>query len=135
MQLSAATGHSLGEIAAAFTAGYISSAEAIIAAYCRGYVVGKHTMDGAMMTAGMSREAAEEAIAVASVSGKMRVACANSPESVTISGDVPAIDILLEALKPRAFSGCITIIDLKKYLKSSLECQNIAQQVFASGPT
>lgn len=60
-------------------------------------------MDGAMMAAGMSREAAEEAIAVAGVSGKIRVARVNSPESVTISGDAPATDILLGALKPQGF--------------------------------
>lgn len=76
----------------AFAAGYISSAEAITAAYYRGYVVGKHTTDGAMMAAGMSREAVEEAIAAVGVSGKIRVACVNSPESVTISGDAPAVD-------------------------------------------
>lgn len=70
MQPSTVTGHSSGDIAAAFAAGYISSAEAIIAAYYQGYVVGKHIMDGAMMAAGMSREAAEEAIVVAGVSGK-----------------------------------------------------------------
>jgi hypothetical protein len=57
----------MGEIAAVFAAGYISSAEAITAAYYRGYVVGKHTMDAVMMAAGMSHEAAEEAIAVAGV--------------------------------------------------------------------
>jgi acyl transferase domain-containing protein len=87
VQPSAVTGHSSGEIAAVFAAGYISFAEAITAAYYRGYVVGKHTMDGAMK------------LLLLLVSGKIRVACVKSPESVTISGDAPAIGILLEALK------------------------------------
>ena len=70
VQPSAVIGHLSGEIAVAFAAGYVSSAEAITAAYYRGYVVGKHTMDGAIMAAGMSREAAEETVIAAGVSVK-----------------------------------------------------------------
>ncbi|RYP33985.1 hypothetical protein DL767_004506 [Monosporascus sp. MG133] len=93
---SAVLGHSSGEIAAAFAAGFISSAEAICIAYYRGYVVGREDISsGAMMAVGLSREAAAEAISTNGHAGKVTIACINSPENVTISGDVSSIDDLL----------------------------------------
>ncbi|RYO93374.1 hypothetical protein DL762_001073 [Monosporascus cannonballus] len=93
---SAVLGHSSGEIAAAFAAGFISSAEAICIAYYRGYVVGREGISsGAMMAVGLSQEAAAEAILTHGHAGKVTIACINSPENVTISGDVSSIDNLL----------------------------------------
>ncbi|KAH8657723.1 polyketide synthase [Xylariales sp. PMI_506] len=91
----AVVGHSSGEIAAAFAAGHISLAEAIVAAYYRGYVVSNQRMNGAMMAAGMSAAQADKEIAAAGLQGKAVVACINSPESVTISGDEDAVQTLL----------------------------------------
>lgn len=98
---SAVIGHSSGEISAAFAAGYISAAQAIATAYYRGYVVSLNQMDGAMMAAGMSQEEAVKAINDSNLSQNIRVACVNSPESVTISGDASAIGNLLETLQAR----------------------------------
>ncbi|RYP08079.1 hypothetical protein DL764_002119 [Monosporascus ibericus] len=93
---SAVLGHSSGEIAAAFAAGFISSAEAIGIAYYRGCVVGREDISsGAMMAVGLSQEAAAEAISNHGQAGKVTIACINSPENVTISGDVSSIDDLL----------------------------------------
>lgn len=90
-------GHSSGEIAAAYAAGLITAAEAISIAYYRGYVIEKLTdsSSGAMLATALSKAAAEEAMTRLSLAG-IRVACVNSPESVTISGDAPAIDSLYE---------------------------------------
>ena len=99
IQCSAVAGHSSGEIGAAFAAGMLSSAEAITTAYYRGYVVGKHESDGAMMAAGLDRESAQVEIMKASLDRQIRVACVNSPESVTISGDASAIDTMLSILQ------------------------------------
>ena len=96
---SAVLGHSSGEIAATYAAGHISAAEAITAAYYRGYVVGKNTLEGAMMAAGLSAIAATAEIEKAGLGKNIRVACINSPESVTISGDSTAIDTLLKILQ------------------------------------
>lgn len=98
---SATLGHSSGEIAAAFAAGYISAAAAITIAYYRGFVVGNHVSDGAMMAAGLSDDQARSEILDAGYEGKVNVACINSPESVTISGDSPEIDALLDTFKTR----------------------------------
>ena len=95
----AVMGHSSGEIAAAFAAGLITSAEAITSAYYRGFVVGKHEMDGAMMAAGISLKTANAEIIKADLQESIKVACVNSPESVTISGDASAIDVMLSELQ------------------------------------
>ena len=99
---SATLGHSSGEIAACFASGYLSAAEAIVVAYYRGYVVGKHQSNGAMMAAGLSKDSAMEEITQAGLQGAIQVACVNSPESVTISGDESAIDVLLGTLQGRS---------------------------------
>ncbi|KAK3936136.1 hypothetical protein QBC46DRAFT_296752 [Diplogelasinospora grovesii] len=91
-------GHSSGEIAAAFAAGHISAAEAIVIAYYRGYLVSEVHQDGAMMAVGLSESAASDAISQNGQDGQLRVACVNSPEGVTISGDNGAIDQLLQVL-------------------------------------
>ncbi|KAI0006809.1 hypothetical protein F4779DRAFT_595040 [Xylariaceae sp. FL0662B] len=94
----AVLGHSSGEIAAAYAAGYITADQAIIIAYYRGYTVTRSSMVGAMMAAGLGPEAAKAKIAEYGLSSVIRVACVNSPESVTISGDADGIDQLMGEL-------------------------------------
>ncbi|KAI1433783.1 ketoacyl-synt-domain-containing protein [Xylaria sp. CBS 124048] len=91
-------GHSSGEIAAAFATGRITAEEAIIIAYYRGYTVTGSTnvKIGSMMAAGLGRSEAESEINALGLDSKIRVACVNSPESVTISGDVDGIEKLKE---------------------------------------
>ncbi|KAH6657141.1 BcBOA9 protein [Truncatella angustata] len=78
----ACVGHSSGEIAAAYAAGAITEEQAILAAYFRGVAVDKLTQQGTMLAVGLGAEEAapylEEGI---------RIACYNSPQSVTLSGD------------------------------------------------
>ena len=92
-------GHSSGEIAAAFAAGILTSAQAIMIAYYRGYVVSKLPSAGAMIVVGLDRDSAELRIEEAGLRSRITVACINSPESVTISGETPAIDSLLDHLQ------------------------------------
>ncbi|KAK8102456.1 hypothetical protein PG984_015602 [Apiospora sp. TS-2023a] len=88
----AVVGHSSGEMAAAFASGKITAAEAIVAAYYRGYVVADQKgPKGMMMATGLSAARAGEEIAAAELEGRLVVACINSPENVTISGDEDAI--------------------------------------------
>ena len=96
----ATVGHSSGEIAAAFAAGHLSSAEAIAIAYYRGYCVSKATRDdGAMMAVGLSEEDTSKTISDAGLNGQVRVACVNSPGAVTVSGDTPAVETLAKILQ------------------------------------
>ncbi|KAE8383479.1 hybrid PKS-NRPS [Aspergillus bertholletiae] len=91
-------GHSSGEIAAVYAAGIISAHDAIRIAYYRGFhaklAKGPAGQGGAMLAAGMSHESAAELCAMPEYTGRVRVAAANAPNSVTLSGDADAIDQL-----------------------------------------
>ena len=99
----AVIGHSSGEIAAAYASGRLTSTQATIVAYYRGYVVGKseNKVPGAMMAASLSKEQADVEIDQLGLRGSVLVACVNSGESVTISGDATGIDALWQTLNHR----------------------------------
>ena len=99
----AITGHSSGEIAGAYCLGALSKEDALKAAYYRGLLSSQMktispSVHGSMMAVGASESEAEDWIARIT-SGDVVVACVNSPSSVTISGDTPAIDELEALLK------------------------------------
>ena len=100
---SAITGHSSGEIAGAYCLGALSKEDALKAAYYRGLLSSQMktispSVHGSMMAVGASESEAEDWIARVT-SGDLVVACVNSPSSVTISGDVSAINELEAMLK------------------------------------
>lgn len=90
-------GHSSGEIAAAYAAGYLSARDAIVIAYYRGLHCKKASspkgpeVKGAMLAAGTSVEDARELCEDDEFSGRIGIAAVNSSSSVTISGDEDAI--------------------------------------------
>ncbi|CAG8889072.1 unnamed protein product [Penicillium nalgiovense] len=96
------TGHSSGEIAAAYATGALSMYDAMTVAYYRGVVASQLLHDqpkrGAMMAVGMSAEEVQPYLDDFQPR-QLVVACINSPSSVTISGDIPAIDALAQRLK------------------------------------
>ncbi|OQE18226.1 hypothetical protein PENSTE_c018G07178, partial [Penicillium steckii] len=96
IQATSVVGHSSGEIAAAYASNFISAAEAITIAYYRGYVIENLTdpYSGAMLATGFTPQEAENKIQSLRLQDNIRVACKNSPQSVTISGDAPAIEQL-----------------------------------------
>ena len=85
----AVVGHSSGEIAAAYAADLITEQEAIVTAYLRGKAVSRNTQEGAMMA--VSADALDLKPDLATGKGPVIVACHNSPESLTLSGDMAAI--------------------------------------------
>jgi acyl transferase domain-containing protein len=87
-------GHSSGEIAAAYAAGYISMEEAIVAAYYRGFVTKNATLKGAMAAVGMGASELDKYM----IKGVV-LACENSPSSSTISGDREKVLEVVEAIK------------------------------------
>ncbi|SCO58404.1 polyketide synthase [Fusarium fujikuroi] len=91
---SAIVGHSSGEIAGAYAAGHISMEEAIVIAYYRGYVTTKQTLRGAMAAVGMGVQGISKYLTDGVV-----VACENSPESSTISGDADRVAQVVAAIK------------------------------------
>ena len=94
-------GHSSGEIGAAYAAGHLTARQAIMAAYCRGLAVSRSQCKGAMLVVGFDQSNAHNTIAELATHDNIVVACINSPESCTLSGDAPAIDKLHDVLQAR----------------------------------
>ncbi|KAK8076614.1 polyketide synthase [Apiospora phragmitis] len=98
----AVTGHSSGEIAAAFAAGLVSFQEAVAVSYFRGQAAARLASQqspdqkGAMLALGVGAEEATKLIAEHG-SGYATVAAVNSFNSVTISGDKPVIEKVFKA--------------------------------------
>ncbi|OAA60067.1 Beta-ketoacyl synthase [Cordyceps fumosorosea ARSEF 2679] len=90
VQVQVVVGHSSGEIAAAYTAGFISAQDAIRIAYYRGRVL-QSARKGAMMAAAMSWEEANELTQLPVLHGRVAIAAHNSSASVTLSGDMDGI--------------------------------------------
>ena len=98
-------GHSSGEIAAAYTAGHISRESAWKIAYFRGLVTTR-LRRSKITNEGMLAVASSEASMISelqkrlngSPSNMLSIACINSPQSVTISGDSSQLDALQERL-------------------------------------
>ncbi|KAL3485020.1 hypothetical protein BJX62DRAFT_243351 [Aspergillus germanicus] len=88
----AVVGHSSGEMAAAYAAGRISAAEAIVTAYFRGRAVARNTKagKGAMLAVGLGVDDVRPYLE--GLEGAVTVAAINSPWSVTLSGDVEGVE-------------------------------------------
>lgn len=98
VSLDAVVGHSSGEIAAAYAAGFLSAADAVRIAYYRGLfgklACGPAGVAGSMLAAGTSVEDATELCELPTMAryGRIVVAAINSSASVTLSGDQKAIE-------------------------------------------
>jgi acyl transferase domain-containing protein/NADPH:quinone reductase-like Zn-dependent oxidoreductase len=103
----AVVGHSSGEIGCAFAAGIIGLEDAMRIAYYRGQCMlslkkkaaGKP--QGTMMAVGASVESIRPLLD-AVTKGYVTVACINSPSSVTLSGDVEAVEELQPILTEKS---------------------------------
>lgn len=99
------TGHSSGEIAAAYAAGALSQESAIAVAYYRGLAGAAIKQKfphrkGSMLAVGMSEQETQKLLSSLR-RGTAVVACINSPSSVTVSGDDSAVLELLEILEEK----------------------------------
>ncbi|KAI1817433.1 polyketide synthase [Poronia punctata] len=101
IQPTSVVGHSSGEIAAAYAAGLLSPAQAILVAYFRGFAVGKLRSKGTMMAASLTADNASALIESKGLEKEVRVACINSPESVTLSGAPHGIELLMTELQTK----------------------------------
>lgn len=84
-------GHSSGELGAAYAAGRLSAPEAIVAAFYRGFTVKHHAPSGAMLAVGLG---ITDVFDYLGTREDAVVACENSPNSVTLSGTLDAIEAL-----------------------------------------
>ena len=97
IRASGVVGHSSGEIAAAYAAGRSTAAEAITVAYFRGQAVSENKQHGAMLAVGLAQEQVYEYLL--GYEEEVKIAAINSPDSITLSGDLNAIERLSTTLK------------------------------------
>jgi malonyl CoA-acyl carrier protein transacylase len=90
----AVIGHSQGEIAAAYVAGILSLADAVRIVVMRSRVLGRLTGRGGMLSVPMPSEWV--ARYVAGHADRLALAAENGPGSLVVSGDVPALEELVE---------------------------------------
>lgn len=105
---SAVVGHSSGEIGAAYAAGIVSFESAMAVAYHRGRLVPVlksrfPELKGSMMAVGATKEEIQPLIDglpshQQENGARVRIACYNSPSSLTISGDADALSELESAI-------------------------------------
>ncbi|KAF9737290.1 hypothetical protein PMIN06_001585 [Paraphaeosphaeria minitans] len=109
----AVAGHSSGEIGAAYAAGIIDFDDAMTVAYHRGRLIPIlkekfPTLDGSMMAVGAGQaDIAPLLERIPSSAGEAKIACINSPSSVTVSGDADAIlelQRIIEEVYPGTFA-------------------------------
>jgi acyl transferase domain-containing protein len=113
---SSVTGHSSGEIAAAYAADILTQEAALAIAFHRGVAVMgikdlPNSRAGAMMAVGLSRDESQEFIDKVN-NAAMNIACINSPRSVTVSGDEAAIDEVLTVLHDRGVFARKLAVDI-----------------------
>ena len=111
---SVTVGHSAGEMGAAYAAGILTFDDAIVAAFYRGLTLSMKVEDsvkvaGSMMAVQMTE--AEATTELAQYEGQIVIAAVNSPTSLTLSGDKPAIMELCETLKKRNVFARVLQID------------------------
>ncbi|KAB8234043.1 polyketide synthase module [Aspergillus alliaceus] len=106
-------GHSSGEIAASYAAGYLNAAEAMIIAYHRGLAAREgQPNDSAplgMLAVGLG---ADKALPYISKLEDVQIACYNSPTSVTLSGVASALEQLKVTLSKDGIFARMLQVDL-----------------------
>ncbi|KAI1296127.1 hypothetical protein F5Y03DRAFT_398957 [Xylaria venustula] len=124
VDFAAVVGHSSGEIAAAYAAGYLDASSAIRIAYYRGFhsplAQGSDGKRGKMMAVGMGLEAA---LAFCSQMGtNLKVAASNSPASCTLAGDAELIDAAKELLDQDKVFARVLAVDTAYHSHHMLPC-------------
>jgi len=92
----AVTGHSVGEVAAAWAAGILSLDGAVRVIYQRSHAQAKTAGAGRMAAASMSEEKVHQLLEDRGLLAEVSIAGVNSPNAVTLSGSLPALEALNE---------------------------------------
>ncbi|RFU78094.1 polyketide synthase [Trichoderma arundinaceum] len=123
IEATAVVGHSSGEIAASYAAGYITKEEAIKVAYYRGYSA-KHSKSTGSTGVGMMAVGLGAVDATPYLEGlqdQVQIACYNSPKSVTLSGAVPALETVKERITKDGHFARLLQVDLAYHSKFMTE--------------
>ena len=97
----------VGEIAAAYTAGAISTDEAIVAAFYRGLCASRTQHGGAMVSIDLSSDQALKRAKDLGLGESVQAACMNSHQNTTVSGEIEAVRSLTKSLKKEGIKAQI----------------------------
>lgn len=127
IRFKAVVGHSSGEIACAFAAGFITPRQAIRIAYLRGFI--SHLASsptgsrGAMLAAGTTYEDATELCSFIAPEGQICVAASNSTDSVTLSGDADYIQQARGVLEDESKFARTLMVDKAYHSHHMIPCR------------
>ncbi|KAI0403744.1 polyketide synthase PksB [Xylaria palmicola] len=125
----AVTGHSSGEIGAAYAAGLLSADDAIRIAYYRGLyaklAASPNGSKGGMMAVGTSHQNALDFCQQQKYLGRIAVAAVNSSSSVTLSGDIDAIDEAHAEFKDKQIFARKLKVDTAYHSAHMLPCSDL----------
>ncbi|CAG8983017.1 hypothetical protein HYALB_00010143 [Hymenoscyphus albidus] len=129
----AVTGHSSGEIGAAYAADVLSLGACMAISYYRGLATislkkNFPELKGSMMAVGGSKEDIEPLMSGLKSQGA-RIACFNSPSSLTISGDQAAVDEFQTLLEQKEIFNRKLVVDVAYH---SHHMMNVAKEYRAS---
>ena len=99
MRYDAAIGHSVGEIAAAWVTGALSLADAVRVIKIRSRAQAMTRGSGRMAAVGIGDAAARELIARHGLARRVEIAGINSPDAVTLAGELQGLQALEAALR------------------------------------
>lgn len=116
---SCVVGHSSGECAAAYVAGWVDRAGALKAAFYRGRAAMNRNAetedDVGMLAVGLSVEAVSPFLE--KHAGSASIACFNSPSSLTISGRKSALEAMAEKIKAAGHFARPLLVDMAYHSK------------------
>ena len=128
LEFEAVVGHSSGEIGAAYAAGFLSASDAIRIAYYRGYHLnlaeGPNGQTGSMLAVGASIEDAQQLCDLPAFKGRIGIAASNSSASVTLSGDVDAIEWAKEVFEDEKKFARLLKVDKAYHSHHMLACSD-----------
>lgn len=101
---SAVVGHSVGEVAAGYVSGQLSLEDAVTVSFHRGLLQSRCAGEGGMLAAGLGEEEAARFLEELDLHREVSIAAINGPALVALSGALPALEVVEEALTPRDIS-------------------------------
>ncbi|CAI7593555.1 unnamed protein product [Penicillium palitans] len=105
-------GHSSGEIAAAAAAGLITPEAAIKIAYYRGYAAKRVSRDVPLGMLAVGLGAEDVGSYLVTGNGAVQIACYNSPSSLTLSGEVSALEAIRDRLQEDGHFARMLLVNL-----------------------
>ncbi|RDW56652.1 hypothetical protein BP6252_14065 [Coleophoma cylindrospora] len=118
----AVCGHSSGEIAAAYAAGFLTASDALKISFFRGEAVNllpslAPHLKGAMLAVGLSAQEVQrymrnDSLGAELTREKIVIACINSPKSVTMSGDLSQVKDLQRRLDSDNVFNRMLVVDV-----------------------